>query len=43
MTTLSAVETTFLPSEGAIPDIHNKRYEGFKELQALARKLRIDG
>ncbi|MBY5813948.1 FGGY-family carbohydrate kinase [Rhizobium leguminosarum] len=43
MTTLSAVETTFLPSEGPIPDIHHKRYEGFKELQALARKLRIDG
>lgn len=23
--------------------LHDKRYEGFKELQALARKLRIDG
>ncbi|MGO7800471.1 FGGY-family carbohydrate kinase, partial [Rhizobium ruizarguesonis] len=29
MTTLSAVETTFRPSEGQSPDIHDKRYEGF--------------
>jgi D-ribulokinase len=40
MTKLSAAERTYLPAEGAVADLHAKRYDGFKQLQALARALR---
>jgi len=43
MSELTRVETRFQPCEGEISDLHRKRYEAFKELQALARKLRSDG
>ncbi|HWT56581.1 MAG TPA: FGGY-family carbohydrate kinase, partial [Rhizobium sp.] len=43
MSELTRVETRFQPSEGEISDLHRKRYEAFKELQTLARKLRRDG
>ncbi len=40
MTKLSAGEETYKPAQGAIADLHAKRYEGFKQLQALTRDLR---
>ncbi|MBB3309927.1 D-ribulokinase [Rhizobium sp. BK196] len=40
MTKLSAVEKTYEPAQGAIADLHAKRYEGFKQLQTLTRELR---
>ncbi|MBY3594951.1 FGGY-family carbohydrate kinase [Rhizobium bangladeshense] len=40
---LTRVETRFQPSDGDVSDLHRKRYEAFKELQTLARKLRSDG
>ncbi|PDT31064.1 ribulokinase [Rhizobium sp. L9] len=43
MSELTKVEKRFQPSEGEISDLHRKRYEAFKELQTLARKLRSDG
>ncbi|WP_434710401.1 FGGY-family carbohydrate kinase [Rhizobium sp. YTUHZ045] len=43
MSELTKVEKRFQPSEGKISDLHRKRYEAFKELQTLARKLRSDG
>ncbi|MBB4195679.1 FGGY-family pentulose kinase [Rhizobium aethiopicum] len=42
MSELTKVEKRFQPSEGEISDLHRKRYEAFKELQTLARKLRSD-
>ncbi|ARO24833.1 ribulokinase [Rhizobium sp. S9] len=43
MSELTRVEKRFQPSEGEISDLHRKRYEAFKELQTLVRKLRSDG
>ncbi|MBX5039749.1 FGGY-family carbohydrate kinase [Rhizobium lentis] len=43
MRRLTKMERRFQPSEGPISDLHDKRYEAFKALQALARKLRNDG
>ncbi|ARO30834.1 FGGY family carbohydrate kinase protein [Rhizobium sp. NXC14] len=43
MSDLTKVEKRFQPSEGEISDLHRRRYEAFKELQTLARKLRSDG
>jgi D-ribulokinase len=40
MTKLSAAEGTYKPAQGVIADLHAKRYEGFKQLQALTRELR---
>jgi D-ribulokinase len=40
MTSLSSVEQTFAPAGGDIAGLHLKRYDGFKELQTLSRKLR---
>jgi D-ribulokinase len=40
MTKLSAAEETYKPAQGAIADLHAKRYEGFRQLQALTRELR---
>lgn len=43
MSRLTKVEKRFQPSDGDVSDLHRKRYEAFKELQTLARKLRSDG
>ncbi|MGG7578457.1 FGGY-family carbohydrate kinase [Rhizobium sp. Nf11,1] len=43
MSELTKVEKRLQPSEGEISDLHRKRYEAFKELQTLARKLRSNG
>jgi len=40
MTKLSAVEKTYEPAQGAIADLHAKRYEGFTQFQTLTRELR---
>ncbi|MGG7535290.1 FGGY-family carbohydrate kinase [Rhizobium sp. 12,4] len=43
MSELTRAETRFQPSGGEISNLHRKRYQAFKELQTLARKLRSDG
>jgi D-ribulokinase len=40
MTKLSTADQTYQPAEGTIADLHAKRYEGFRQLQALTRTLR---
>jgi D-ribulokinase len=40
MTKLSSAEDTYKPTQGAIADLHAKRYEGFRQLQTLTRELR---
>jgi D-ribulokinase len=40
MTKLSSAEETYKPTQGAIADLHAKRYEGFRQLQTLTRELR---
>ncbi|MBB3407121.1 D-ribulokinase [Rhizobium sp. BK316] len=40
MTKLSAAEVTYQPTQDVVADLHAKRYEGFKQLQALTRTLR---
>ncbi len=40
MSKLSSAEETYKPMQGAIADLHAKRYEGFRQLQTLTRELR---
>ncbi|MBB3657953.1 D-ribulokinase [Rhizobium sp. BK650] len=40
MTKLSTAAETYPPTQGMVADLHAKRYEGFKQLQTLARTLR---
>jgi len=40
MSAMSSVSATYLPDTGAIADLHDARFDAFRQLQDLARRIR---
>jgi D-ribulokinase len=40
MGALSSIDRTYAPTQGSISELHDRRYDAFKRLQAVAREIR---